>query len=90
MVQLVHMVCYYQQGITEQASTLTDLHKLQGNMYHIKLVNRTMVVVAETNLQAALSASLLDLQAVRYKDLSIMTFKWSLPSSIVHVKVIIN
>ena len=48
------------------------------------------MVVAETNLQAALSASLLDLQAVRYKHLSTVTSKWSLASSIVYVKVIIN
>ena len=49
-----------------------------------------MVVVAETNLQAALSASLLDLQAVWYKNLSTVTSKWSLASSVVCVKVIIN
>ena len=49
------------------------------------------MVVAETNLQAALSASLLDLHALRYKHLSIVTFsKWSLALSIVCVKVIIN
>ena len=54
------------------------------------VMNRTMVVVAETNLQAALSAFLLDLQAVRYKDLSTVTSKWSLASSIVCVKLMIN
>ena len=32
-----------------------------------------MVLVADTNLQATLSASLLDLQAVRYKDHSTVT-----------------
>ena len=31
------------------------------------------MVVAETNLQAAMSASLLDLQAVQYNDLSTVT-----------------
>ena len=55
------------------------------------VVNRTMVVVAETNLHAALNASLLDFQALWYKNLSIVTFsKWSLVSSIVCVNVIIN
>ena len=48
------------------------------------------MVVAGTNPHADLSASLLDLQAVQYKDLSTVTSKWSLASSIVCVKVIIN
>ena len=31
-------ISYYHQSITEQPSTLTDLHMLQGNIYHIKLL----------------------------------------------------